>query len=193
VTGESSPAGPGPAATRQGQGWRPLRRRRGHELNLPPGRPQSRGRRSSGDTGTLAGLLRRAAKTIERLSPREAHQAMGQGALLIDIRSDNERRRDGVVPGSLHIPRTVLEWRVATDSEWRNPSITGPQDRLILICDHGCSSVLAAATLVELGFPRGGDVVGGFQAWREAGLAVAAAPPPHPPGVLPGMGGRTDG
>jgi rhodanese-related sulfurtransferase len=86
----------------------------------------------------------------------------------------------------------VLEWRVAPDSEWRNPRIGGLEQRLVLICDHGCSSTLAAATLVELGFSRAGEVVGGFAAWRDAGLPVAEAPPPPAPGTLPGMGAQAD-
>jgi rhodanese-related sulfurtransferase len=147
---------------------------------------------SSRDASSLAELLRRASAKIERLAPGEAHEAMSAGALLVDIRSDPARSRDGVVPGSLHIPRTVLEWRVAPDSEWRNPCIAGAEQRLLLICDHGCSSTLAAAMLVELGFSRAGDVVGGFAAWREAGLPVAEAPPPPGPEVLPGMGAQAD-
>lgn len=83
------------------------------------------------------------------------------------------RKVDGVVPGSLHIPRTVLEWRVAGDSPWRNLHLAGPDQRLILICDHGFSSILAARNLVELGFHRAGDVIGGFQSWRENDLPVA--------------------
>jgi rhodanese-related sulfurtransferase len=138
---------------------------------------------------TLADLVQRATAAIERLEPADAQAAMQEGALLIDIRSDLERRRDGVVPGSIHIPRTVLEWRVAPDSEWRNPYIAGVDERLVLICDHGCSSTLAAATLVQLGFAGAGDVVGGFAAWRDAGLPVIAAPPPVTPGELPGTRG----
>jgi rhodanese-related sulfurtransferase len=135
---------------------------------------------------TLAELLDRASGAIERLTPAEAAAAMHEGALLVDIRSDLARDRDGIVPGSLHIPRTVLEWRLAPDSEWRNPFVGGPERRIVLICDHGCSSTLAAATLVELGFSETCDVTGGFAAWREAGLPVAIAPPP-PRDELPGM------
>jgi rhodanese-related sulfurtransferase len=137
---------------------------------------------------TLAELIQQASEKIERLTPAEALEAMGDGALLVDIRSETARRRDGIVTGSLHIPRTVLEWRVAPDSEWRNPHVADDR-RLILLCDHGWSSTLAAATLVDLGYPRTGDVVGGFAAWREAGLPVAEAPPPASRGDLPGMGG----
>ena len=139
--------------------------------------------------GTLDDLLRRASESIDRLAPADAYAEARVGALLVDIRSELARERDGIVPGSVHIPRTVLEWRVAPDSRWRNPSVTWPDQRLILICDHGCSSVLAAASIAELGFSRAGDVVGGFAAWREAGLPVAPAPPPVPPGELPGTRG----
>lgn len=89
--------------------------------------------------------------------------------------------------GSLHIPRTVLEWRLDPDSEWRSPHAPGLDERVIVLCDHGESSSLAAATLVELGFTRAGDVVGGFAAWIEAGLPVVPAPPETagPPGLMP--------
>ncbi|MEP6892218.1 MAG: rhodanese-like domain-containing protein [Gaiellaceae bacterium] len=103
---------------------------------------------------------------------------------MVDVRSDEARQRDGVVPGSLHIPRTVLEWRVAPESASRNPHIQG--QRLVLLCDHGYSTILAAASLVDLGFATAGDVIGGFVAWKESGLPVAEAPPPSP--GLAGMG-----
>ncbi len=100
---------------------------------------------------------------------------MQAGAILVDTRSSEDRERDGVVPGSFHIPRTVLEWRTAPDSAWRNPHI-GSESVLIVLCDHGYSSIFAAATLVDLGFAGAGDVIGGFEAWRNAGLPVGAAP-----------------
>jgi rhodanese-related sulfurtransferase len=123
---------------------------------------------------TLDQLLDAARARITRYAPAEACAAVEGGALLIDIRSDLDRERDGIVPGSLHIPRTVLEWRVEPNSASRNPHIGGLDEQIILICDHGYSSVLAAATLVELGFVRAGDVVGGFAAWSQAGLPVMA-------------------
>ena len=125
---------------------------------------------------TLERLLAAAADRIERRSPMDANDAIQAGALLIDTRSSEDRERDGIVPGSLHLPRTVLEWRVAPDSAWRNPQIGGVDSELIVLCDHGYSSIFAAATLVDLGFTRAGDVVGGFEAWRAAGLPVTAAP-----------------
>lgn len=119
---------------------------------------------------TLDDLLTEAGARVERLDPAAAYAACQNGALLIDLRSDTDRERDGIVSGSLHIPRTVLEWRVCVDSPFRNPYASGLGEQIILLCDHGCASVLAAATLVDLGFERAGDVVGGYAAWREAGL-----------------------
>jgi rhodanese-related sulfurtransferase len=133
---------------------------------------------------TLDELLRDARATIERSEPAEAWAATQEGALIVDTRVD---RSAGVVPGSLHVPLSVLQWRVAPDSEWRNPHVGGLDTRLILICDHGESSSLAAASLRELGFTRVGDVVGGFEAWVATGLPVATAPPPAE--GLPGMRG----
>jgi rhodanese-related sulfurtransferase len=133
---------------------------------------------------TLDDLLREARATIERYAPADAWQAAGDGALIVDTRVD---RAAGIVPGSLHIPLSVLQWRLDPDSAWRNPHLGGLETHLILICDHGESSSLAAASLRELGFARVGDVVGGFEAWADAGLPVAAAPPA--PDGLPGLAG----
>jgi rhodanese-related sulfurtransferase len=137
---------------------------------------------------TLEDLLHAAAASITLLPPEEAAAAVRHGATLVDIRSDLDRERDGLVPGSLPIPRTVLEWRLAVDSTWRNPYAPDLDRHVIIICDHGCSSLLAAATLVELGFAKASDVIGGYAAWRDAGLATAPAPRDRPgPGELAGM------
>jgi rhodanese-related sulfurtransferase len=136
-------------------------------------------------------LVAEARKRIEpRLGPEEAQRAMASGALLVDLRSRDERRRHGVVPGSLHIPRTVLEWRVDPGSGYTNPYVTGLESRLVLFCAEGFSSSLAAAILHDLGCTNATDMIGGFDAWKEAGLPVrSAADDPDPdPGELPGMG-----
>ena len=125
---------------------------------------------------TLTDLLAAAEARIERLSPAEAHAALQGGAVLIDIRSDSNRTHGGIVPGSLHIPRTVLEWRTAPESEFRNPHLGDCEQQVIVLCDHGCSSILAAAVLAELGYTRAGDVIGGFTAWRDTNLPVIPAP-----------------
>jgi rhodanese-related sulfurtransferase len=119
-------------------------------------------------SSTLDELFATAAARIRRYTPAEAHAA---SATIVDIRAQDARERDGAIPGAYHVPRTVLEWRVAS-ADWRNTELDGRP--LILVCDHGYSSVLAAATLLELG-RHVGDVEGGFEAWRTAGLPVTVA------------------
>ena len=126
---------------------------------------------------TLDELLEAACARITRYEPGDAFAATERGALLIDIRSDLERERDGIIPESIHVPRTVLEWRLDPNGPWRNPHVGDVGRPLILICDHGCATILAAATLVDLGFGRAGDVIGGYAAWSRAGLATARCPP----------------
>lgn len=126
---------------------------------------------------TIDELLERARARLERLSPEEALAAQGNGALLVDVRSHDERARHGVIPGSLHVPRTVLEWRLDPDSPNRNPEACDLARHVVVLCADGYSSSLAAATLQELGYPRATDLVGGFNAWKSRGLPVATAPP----------------
>lgn len=147
--------------------------------------PDALSRRADGvRRRTLDDLVGEARARIERFAPAQALAAMRRGALLIDIRAGDERERDGFVPGSLHIPRAVLEWRVAPASRWRNPHVGGLEKQLVLLCAEGYSSILAAATLVDLGFRRAGDVTGGFAAWRETGLPVSQAERPRPVGLV---------
>lgn len=136
---------------------------------------------------TIDELVAEARSRIERLEPAAAFDAAQAGAQIVDIRQDTSRIRDGIIPGSLHLPRTVLEWRVDPDSPWRNPHVGDLDRQLILVCEHGFSSSLAAASLVTLGFARAGDVVGGYEAWRDAGLPTAAAPERDLGVGLPGM------
>jgi rhodanese-related sulfurtransferase len=83
-----------------------------------------------------------------------------------------------VIPSSLHIPRSVLEWRLDPDADaaYRTPHVQGLDQWLVLVCAHGYSTSLAAATLQELGFHRATDLIGGFTAWKEQGLPVIPAP-----------------
>ncbi|HEY0415198.1 MAG TPA: rhodanese-like domain-containing protein [Gaiellaceae bacterium] len=120
---------------------------------------------------TLEELLDAAQARIRRYTPHEAAAAIEHGALLVDIRAQDARDRDGAIRGAYHVPRTVLEWRVASDED-RNPALEAR--RIVLVCDHGFSSILAAASLVDLGCDAG-DVIGGFAAWVDAGLPVTDA------------------
>ena len=136
---------------------------------------------------SIDGLLAEARARIVRFAPEAAWALSLAGeALIVDLRSSDERRRDGIVPGSLHVPRTVLEWRVDQGSGWSNPELDGRERRLILLCAHGYSSSLAAAVLVDLGHREAGDIEGGVVGWRDAGLPLSPAPEPLL-GVLPGM------
>ena len=128
---------------------------------------------------TINELLETARSGLDRLTPAQARQAMRSGAALIDIRSDRQVARDGTIAGALVIARNVLEWRLDPASGHRHPQAPGLTDHVILLCDEGYQSSLAAATLQQLGFARATDVDGGFQAWRQAGLPVT------PPGAQP--------
>ena len=120
-------------------------------------------------------LLAEARRGIGRLEPLEAASAISAGAVLVDVRSELQRERDGVVPGSVFFPRNVLEWRCDPASRSRDERVSDRGRQLIVMCDEGYQSSLAAANLQRLGFERATDLVGGFRAWRAAGLPVSPA------------------
>jgi MFS family permease len=119
--------------------------------------------------------LRRVQARIRRLEPSQAQAAAANGALIVDLRSYDERERTGVIPGSIHIPRSVLEWRLDPDSAHRDRAVADLRRELILICADGYSSSLAVLSLQQLGFTRVSDVIGGFHAWSAARLPTSAA------------------
>ena len=122
-------------------------------------------------------LLERARARLERVDPAAARAAIEAGAVLVDIRAESQRARDGVVPGSVFIARNVLEWRCDPDGANRDERVADPGRALIVMCDAGYQSSLAAATLQELGHADATDLDGGFQAWRAAGLPVEPLQP----------------
>lgn len=137
---------------------------------------------------TLGELMDAAGRRVPRLDPHDAHEAVTAGAILVDIRSVATRARDGIVPGAIHVNRTVLEWRLDPSGPWRTPHVP-VEARVVLLCDHGFSSLLSAATLRELGVDAT-DVVGGFAAWKASGLPCApAADRPLQADELQGMRG----
>lgn len=121
---------------------------------------------------TIDGLLASARDQLDRLSPESALRAVQSGAALVDIRSEAQLHRDGLIFGATVIPRNVLEWRLDPACTDRDPKLAQCGRRVILICDEGYQSSLAAANLKRLGFERATDLAGGFQAWRAAGLSV---------------------
>jgi rhodanese-related sulfurtransferase len=113
---------------------------------------------------TADDLLAEARRGLDRLAPAQAASAMSAGAVLVDVRSELQRERDGIVPGSVFVPRNVLEWRCDPASPYRDELVCEPSKRLIVMCDEGYQSSLAAATLQDLGLHRATDLIGGFQA-----------------------------
>lgn len=124
---------------------------------------------------TVDDLLANARRRLDRVTVDDVAGAVRDGAVIVDIRSEPQRAADGRIPDAIFHPRNVLEWRVDPASSHHDPRLSGDFDRrLILVCNEGYQSSLAAATLQDLGFRRATDLVGGFQAWAAAGLPVEA-------------------
>jgi rhodanese-related sulfurtransferase len=116
-------------------------------------------------------LLALARSGLVRLTPAEAHVESRDGAVIVDIRPTEQRARDGALPGAEVISRNVLEWRLDPRCEHRNQDLARPGTRVILLCDEGYQSSLAAANVRRFGLDAT-DVIGGFQAWLADGLPV---------------------
>lgn len=125
-----------------------------------------------GSATTIESVLRTARSRLERLTPRQAAREQAEGALIVDIRSEPTRRAEGEIPGSLILERNVLEWRLDPTSSWRIGEAVDHSLRAIVICPEGYVSSLAAAGLKDIGLHRATDVIGGFEAWREAGCPI---------------------
>ena len=118
-------------------------------------------------------LLAQARAGLTRLTAMRAFTLMQSGeAVVVDIREEERRATDGRVPGAVEIARNVLEWRCAPESQWRDERVSDPARTLIVMCNEGYQSSLAAAALQELGHERATDMEGGFQGWRAGGLPV---------------------
>jgi len=126
-----------------------------------------------GQPTSVEQLLAAARARLERVTPEQAHAALREGALLVDIRSDGQRSGDGLIPGARVVARNVLEWRLDPACPNRDPQLGRSEARVILICDEGYQSSLAAATARSFGIAAATDVIGGFRGWRAARLPVA--------------------
>jgi rhodanese-related sulfurtransferase len=109
-------------------------------------------------------LLKAARANLDRVAPEQLAALAARGALIVDIRSVEQRDRDGPLPGALVIDRNVLEYRLAPSSEYRLLDIP-PERPVVVVCNQGYSSSLAAATLQQLGLRNATDLIGGFEAW----------------------------
>src|SRR5688500_16153450 len=112
-------------------------------------------------------LLDDARRSLDRVTVDAAARSLGAGAIMVDIRPVAQGRRDGEVPGGLIVDRNVIEWRLDPQSYHRLPEAARTDCRIMVLCDEGYASSLAAATLRQLGLDAT-DVVGGFVAWAAA-------------------------
>lgn len=116
-------------------------------------------------------LLDRARQRLRRLEPAAGAAAVAAGAVLVDIRPQQFRDREGSIPGALIVERNVLEWRLDPTCPDRLP-IAAPDLHVIVVRNEGYASSLAAATLQDLGLSRSTDLIGGYRAWHASGLPV---------------------
>jgi rhodanese-related sulfurtransferase len=139
---------------------------------------------------TIDELLDSARARLTRVTPREAFGETAAGGVLIDIRPASQRAVQGEIPGSTIVERNHLEWRLDPCSDARLPWVTGYDHRVIVVCEDGYTSSLAAAALLDLGLYRATDMIGGYRVWAADGLPTApaaAGAATIAPGAAPGL------
>ena len=117
------------------------------------------------ERNSIAKILAEARQSLLRVTPEQLSGERENGTLIVDIRPVEQRQRDGDLPGAIVIDRNVLEWRLDPSSEHRIPQVTGYDIRIVVVCNEGYSSSLAAAVLQKLGLHQAVDMIGGYQAW----------------------------
>jgi len=125
----------------------------------------------SADGSRIDARLAAARERLARIDPATAAEQQAAGHLLVDIRPRDQRRVEGEIPGSLVVERNVLEWRLDPTSDARIADLAATTP-VIVFCQQGYTSSLAATDLLELGRTAVTDIDGGFEAWRDAGLPV---------------------
>lgn len=120
----------------------------------------------------VAEHLARVRAELDRLTPAQLLAEQAAGALVVDTRTPSHRAAQGEFPGALVIDRTVLEWRLDPAWPYRVPEASGPDLRVVVVCRHGFSSSLAAASLRAIGLHRATDLVGGVERWIAEGYPV---------------------
>ncbi len=115
-------------------------------------------------------LLAQARRGLHRVDAQQAKQLQDDGGLLIDIRPAAQRAEFGEIPGALIVERNNLEWRLDPEGSHRIPEAAEPDRPVVIICQEGYASSLAAASLLHMGRAAVTDLAGGFMAWKSAGL-----------------------
>ena len=119
-----------------------------------------------GERHSIDEILAAARARLNRIEPAQLAQAFAEGALIVDIRPHEQRTRDGVLPGAVVIDRNTLEWRLDPSCAHHIAEVSGWEMWIVIVCNEGYSSSLAAAMLQDLGLHLATDLVGGFQAWQ---------------------------
>lgn len=131
-----------------------------------------------GERITIAELIEQARSGLTRLTPAELCEALGRPeTVVLDTRTPTDRERFGCIPGAIHTPRTRIEFMADPEWGYRHEAIEGFDQLLVVVCNGGYSSSLAARTLQRIGFGRATDLIGGMEAWRAAGMPLV--PPDH--------------
>ena len=117
------------------------------------------------EQSAISRLLAEARRGLHRVAPEDLDAVRRSGALVVDVRPLEQRLRDGDLPGAVVVCRNVLEWRLDPTSPDRLPIADDPERRVVLVCNEGYSSSLAAHTLQQVGLVNATDLVGGYQAW----------------------------
>lgn len=117
-------------------------------------------------------LLSEVRDRYERVQAEHASEEQRQGAIIVDTRCKEQREEHGLVPGAVLMERNVMEWRLDPVSDVRMSFVDGNQTRIIVMCQQGFGSSIAVGSLLDLGLERATDLIGGFEAWRDAGLPV---------------------
>ena len=120
-------------------------------------------------------MVAQAESEIVTLSVDEAKTAQSEGALLVDLRDVREVKREGKIAGSYHAPRGMLEFWGDPDSPYHHDALTSA-DNLVLYCNLGWRSALAAKTLQDMGFTNVSHVGGGMAAWKNEGGPIEGEP-----------------
>ncbi|MEO5973703.1 MAG: rhodanese-like domain-containing protein [Ilumatobacteraceae bacterium] len=120
-------------------------------------------------------MVAKAKEQIEKLTVGQAAKEIGGGdVVVVDLREQNERELNGVIPGSVHAPRGMLEFWADPTSAFHRPEFD-PNRRLILHCAAGGRSALATETLQRMGYTNVAHLEGGFTAWKAEGQPIVSA------------------
>ncbi|MBW3669778.1 MAG: rhodanese-like domain-containing protein [Actinobacteria bacterium] len=119
---------------------------------------------------SAADLVAEAKQRVENLTPDDVERELAEGAVVVDLR-ESEELAGGRIPGAVHVPRGMLEFRADPSSSYHDAALD-PSARVILHCAAGGRSALAAATLKEMGYENVAHLDGGFGAWQSAGKPV---------------------